>query len=716
MHVNKLLFFFVFILAAQFAWASADFICTPTWSLNRSQYDRCSNLPILSPGNDTRVNLKLLLVDNGFAAFEPGPAAGESNEYGYGKVPFTLATFDRSFFISKGRDEGSKDGERTSGSGGGTRCVSNDAGKTDFIEALELSRDLSHAERKLLKEERQKLNPTCIDATAPKTAARVDSPKPAAKHSKTFNEFMQYLTAAAAFYEGRYDVANSGFTGLVDSRQTWLRETSRYMLARTELNLSQKNAFDEYGFPTPGKADQKALQAAEEKIVLYLRDYPDGRYSSSARGLLRRIYWLSNQQQKLADEYEWQLNHPDSPQHNLPVDALVREAEQKLLATADPRLIRNPLLLATLDLSLMRPAGSAEAKQIAFADLQKQQPLFSDHRELYDYLLAAHRFYMQKDAAGVVKTLPDTIPSKMTYLDFSRLTLRGLALETTKKQLGARRLWLDLLPASGQPLQAETLQLALALNYEQSNELESVFKTDSPITDVEIRSILLRNDASPELLRQVIKSKKYSGRERQTAIYTLLYKDLLQGHYRNYIQDYRFLPKDAAKRKPSPDMNDGDGPNLALFTWSGKKAEDGYGCPSTLEIAGILAKDAEDSYGLVCLGDFVNANDLDSDNDHGKPQEQRSDPGKAVLGTAKSGFPGEAFSRGEAYKAVIEDENATPDLKAYALYRAIKCYATSGTNHCGGEAVDKPARKSWFQTLKSRYADSVWARKLKYYW
>jgi hypothetical protein len=707
----------VFVLTAQFAWASSDFSCSPTWSLNQGDYNQCSNVPMLSPGNDTRVNLKLLLVDNGFATLQLKPAGKSDTEYGYGKVPFSLEAFDSSIFVAKDKPDNPNDEGRSAGYGGATRCISNDAGKTDFVDALEQSKDLLASERKLLTEERQKLTPTCADASDSSASKKIGVSNRKSKKSTAYKEFMQYITAAAAFYEGHYGNAESIFTKLVDSNQPWLKETSCYMLGRTELNLSQQGAFDADGFPTRNKADQKALLSAEEKFNTYLNEYPDGRYSSSARGLLRRVYWLSNQQQKLADEYEWQLNNPDSPQHNLSLDDLVQEADQKLLFTADPKQIKNPLLLATLDLSLMRTTGPSDTKQISFSDLQKQQPLFANHKALYEYLLAAHRFYVQKDAASALKGLSETLPSKMTYVDFSRLTLRGLALEAAKDQPGARKIWLGLLPIARQPLQAETLQLALALNYEYSNELASVFKPNSPITETEIRSILLQNDASQELLRQVIKTKSNSSQERHIAIYTLLYKDLLQGHYQDYVQDHRFLPKDAAKYTRSSDMDTSDKPNLALFTWSGKKTNDGYGCPSVLGIAKILAKDAEDPYGLVCLGDFVNSNDLEPGyalRTH--PTQQSSDAGSAILGSAPSQFSGEAFSRGEAYTTIIEDENVSPDLKAYALYRAIKCYETSGYNHCGGEVVEKSVRKSWFQTLKRRYANSVWAKTLKYYW
>jgi len=357
-------------------------------------------------------------------------------------------------------------------------------------------------------------------------------------------------------------------------------------------------------------------------------------------------------------------------------------------------------------------------KQISFSDLEKQQPLFAGHKALYDYLLAAHRFFVQKDAATVLKSLPGDIPQKMTYLDFSRLVLRGLALEATRDHIGARALWLKLLEKSKEPLQAETLQLALALNYEHTNEPELVFKADSPITEPEIRAIVLRNDASADTLRQVIKSKKNPVQERQTALYTLLYKDLLQGHYQSYIQDYRLLPKAVPPKTTSPDSNTNEKPPLELFSWSGKKSEDGYtNCPSTLGIAKILAKDAQDPFGLICLGDFVNANDLPSGYRSSTSSDKKpADVYGAELGSAPSHFPGESFSRGEAYKAIIDSPDVAPDLKAYALYRSIKCYANAGYNHCGGEDVEKPVRKSWFQTLKKRYANTQWAKSLKYYW
>ncbi|MFL9002797.1 hypothetical protein ACJ8NA_29715, partial [Pseudomonas azerbaijanorientalis] len=37
-------------------------------------------------------------------------------------------------------------------------------------------------------------------------------------------------------------------------------------------------------------------------------------------------------------------------------------------------------------------------------------------------------------------------------------------------------------------------------------------------------------------------------------------------------------------------------------------------------------------------------------------------------------------------------------------------------NTCGQQDIPQAERKQWFRTLKSTYADSSWAKELKYYW
>jgi hypothetical protein len=703
------------------AWASRDIGCTSSWTVQQAEYNHCNNLPVLAPGNDTRVNFSILLADEDLGVLQETTIKERTS--GYGQVPFPIFPSFYNGIAAKKKTHLTSvpPAEEQRNPGLGSRCVSNITGKSDFINAVRQDRNLPAEEQQLLIRAREELNSICADRLSASAASL--SPDVPNISSQTGKQFLQYLTAAVAFYAGKYNEAASGFSALMDSEQPWLKEAARYMIGRTELNRAQQYTFNNYGFPISIKINAQKARSLEEKFNKYLAEYPNGRYAASAKGLLRRVYWFSKQREKLTGEYIWQLNNPDSPQCNMSsLNDLVLEVDMKLLRTSTVQQITNPLLLAVLDLSLMRSIHHKQ--QISFTDLEKQEPLFSKHKELYQYLLAAHLFYVQNNPEAVLNTLPKSVPEQLTYLDLSRLVLRGSALEATKDHFGARELWLKLLSAAQQPLQSEMVQLALAINYEQSKETEKVFAENSPITDQAFRNRLIRNIASASLLRKII-AQSTSSQERQVALHTLLFKGLLQGHYQEVTQDFRLLTADALQNNVPPESNEplsgldpDDQTRLALFTWSGKKTADSISCPSLPDLAGRLTKNPQDALGMICLGDFINTNNLDDHLEYilSENLHVSSSDDTIALGATQSDFSGPLFSRGEAYKTIIADKKAAPDLKAYALYRAIKCYASTGINHCGGTDVEASVRASWFQTLKKRYKSSVWAKRLKYYW
>src|SRR5581483_5964181 len=58
----------VVLLAAACLWhapaqASGDFGCYPLWTLSHPDFTGCDNMAMLQPGNDTRANLLLLMLD-----------------------------------------------------------------------------------------------------------------------------------------------------------------------------------------------------------------------------------------------------------------------------------------------------------------------------------------------------------------------------------------------------------------------------------------------------------------------------------------------------------------------------------------------------------------------------------------------------------------------------------------------------------------------------
>lgn len=700
------------------AQASSDDSCYPSWTLVKGHLDICSNLPFLNPGNDSRVNLRLLLADSGALPVAPKVPGTDELDEGYGPVPFgvwslasaasaeqTPATDDTDL---NGRLEALqvvRETPQAAGdaflSGEGSRCRSNsDASAQAFIDQL-IAADLPTGERQALAQSRVNLLAAC-SWDSPQLASLL----PATVQTPLGKGFATYLQAAGDFYSGRFSEADAGFASLKDSPNAWLKETALYMSARSTLNGAQQNAFDEYGMPTLEQVDETSLQRAETGLESYLQAYPQGAYAVSAKGLLRRVHWLDGNTDKLAADYAWQMTQAKDDQRNLSLDELVEEVDNKLLIV-NRSPFDTPLLLAVNDLMWMR--GQPESP-LTRETLQQQKAVFATQPALYDYLQAAFAFYVEHNPDAALKLLPAEPPASLDYLAFSQQTLRGLALEAKNDGPGAQALWLQLLPLAKQPLQREQLELALAMNYERSQQLAKVFATDSPIKTPQVRLILLRHVAGAELLRQQI-GQAADPLERATAQFVLLYKDLMRRQYADFASDLAQLPADVPEDKLGYSLGYvfGNGRPLQLFRWNGAAAESGYVCPSIAETAATLAKDGKDPQGLNCLGEFVLRNDLD-----GMPLDQQPD-GQSLGGTP-SAFKGEPFSRLEGYKQVIANPKASRNDRAYALYRAINCYASSGNNRCGGEDVEPAVRKAWFRQLKGSLADTQWGKSLQYYW
>lgn len=709
----------VFSLQAQ---ASGDDSCYPRWSLVKNDLAPCSNLAFLSPGNDSQINLRLLLADQGVLPLSPQPLQPIDLEQGYGQVPFPVyrlrpeAAASDAPPASNAADPlaaplqrlGLSRPQTTAGQdflhGEGSRCRSNDqASASAFIAALLNSPELADSERKALADSRLQMLSAC--SWAPDQQASLI---PGDLASADARAFALYLQAAADFYSGRFDAAASGFSALADSRQPWLQQTAAYMNARTLLNHVQETGFTEYGEIDPDRLDETLLDSAGQAFEQYLSRWPQGDYAVSARGLLRRVHWLAGNDDKLADEYIWQLTQASDAQRNVNLNGLINEIDIKLLINRTHTL-QEPLLLAVIDLMSMREQARPG---LSLQELQAQQPVFAKHPALYDYLLAAHAFYVQDNPAQALEHLPQSPAAgeSLDYLGFSQQMLRGLALQARQDFKGAQQAWLAILPTAKAPLQREQLQLALAMSYEHDEQLSRVFAAESPIQARQVRNILLSHVADAELLRQQAQTG-LDASERNLALFVLLYKDLLRGRYADFAQDLQRLPEPLGKEPLGYGLGYvyQPGPSLELFQWQGDKAESGYRCPGIIQTAATLQAERNNPHALNCLGEFILRNRLD-----GMPLDQRRDAD--TLGGSAPGFAGEVFSRLDGYRQVIDNPKAGRDDKAYALFRAINCYAPSGYNSCGGQEVEPATRKAWFRQLKGSYASTQWGKTLQYYW
>ena len=396
---------------------------------------------------------------------------------------------------------------------------------------------------------------------------------------------------------------------------------------------------------------------------------------------------------------------------------LVEEIDNKLLfAEGASRKVSEPLLLATIDLLRMRNDRYVDEKTITFAELEKQQGAFAGHPDLHNFLLANHAFYIEGDAKKVLKLIPDAARQEnFSYLQFSRQALRGTALQILKDR-NEGGFWRDMLGGSKALYQRPTIEMGLASFYERNGQLDEVFTPSSPITDSNIREILLLKIAGPTLLRSVAKDSTRPSHERDVALFTLLYKQLTHAKYAGFLTNQKLIPADANTGAGFRGIPQQDQMPTGLFGDGSQKGD--YDCPSLSATVSTLSRSPKNARGRLCLGDFLLANGFDDFDPTALSgySPQRKGPASPILGSSKSQFPGAAIPRQRLYKDIIASRSSKPDERAYALYRAIRCYATTGSNSCGGVDVGKAQRKKWFQKLKRGYPSSKWAKKLKYYW
>lgn len=714
-----------FILSVLFnlpAHACSDDSCYPTWDLKRDLLDTCNNTPFLSPANDSRVNLQLLLADYAHTPLTTPTADSYYQDQGYAQVPFPISLSDDATddaatpnssptpLSTQAQQLGlASEAVSTLLAGNsnweGSRCASNNQQTAArYLEQLSQAKEIPSDEKQSLAQSRLAILQSC-DADPSQQASLL----PANIQSANGQLFANYLQGALAFYNGDFTQALTAFNALSISQQPWLKETASYMQGRTFLNAAQQNAFDDMGFPSNEKIDLAALKAAESAFKNYLSAYPQGQYAASATGLLRRIYWLMNDQDKLAEAYAYWFTHPIS-EANITNNQLVQEIDNKLLLSiSDVDKIHNPQLLAIIDLMQMRQRSSDDNRPpFTLAQLQAQETKFASHPALYTYLQGAYALYVEKDADKALSFLPDTTDkTTLDYLQFSQQTLRGFALESKDQWAQAEQLWLKLLSQAKQPLQHQQLELALAMNYERNSKLNQVFTASSVVKTPMVRQILLRNIASPALLRQQI-TKPASAQEHDVALFTLLYKDLTHGFYSDFLNDLKWLPEKASTDPLFMGSTYNTQQGLALFQWDGKNATE-YQCPDLNHLAQTLKAEQNNPQAINCLGEFMLRNGLDDFPLNNQPDNHE-------LGGTTTQFLGKTFSRLDGYQQVMINKIAAKEDKAYALYRAVNCFAPSGYNSCGPQEIPIEQRKKWFHTLKSQYGDTHWGQQLKYYW
>lgn len=582
------------------------------------------------------------------------------------------------------------------------RHVSNNAGSVSAFFAALL------ADSTLTAEQRQALAQARTGMLSGATREQIESSLATFPADSPAHSYTNYLAAAASFYAGDYASAERDFTQLATSDRPWLAETAQYMLMRTALNKSSQNSVGEYGDFNIAKINREDATQAQTLAQAYLQRFPQGLYADSARSMLRRINWYLQAWPQLAGLYEQTLQQSADAQQ---LREIVIEYDNVfgmqffegpvVEAFPDAPLVSYIELLRALrlnsDYKLTLTQEQLDASKPVFEQSQKL-PLW---RDLQLNLWQATGNY----AAIIQAVTPAQKLAAHDTLAFSEQVLYGEALMGQKNWSAARDFWQQLLKLSQDNEQQQYVQAKLAATLVYSGDVEAVFAPESAVTNLRLRSQVLKTQATPELLRQQAVHGP-NNEERTIALHTLLVRDLTENRFGDWLKDKK-LASEIAPPVIGEAFND---VNLSTFDWNGDTAQAGYTCSSLNDTVTVLSKKADDAHALNCLGEFFRTTQTHVD-------LWKNSAGNDVLESAISRKePFGQFDRQSYYQQIITSPTAEVEDKSFALYRAIMCYAPSGANECGGEEVDKLQRKGWFTQLKTQYPGSPWAQKLKYYW
>jgi len=701
-------------------WACADGGYDTTWEPENA-------VGTLSPANDTRTNFILLMADR-YGTKVEDPSAMRK---GIVPIEFPYAVMiDR---LTPARESEEQQSYETDLAGYGLTensdyfasdsgflalCHSNRSGAAQFESALNADAAVPAAEKTVLISSRQQIAKACDNAGEMKfDLSGVITPEGRA--------FAHYLEGTRLFYAEVPATADSEFAAVEHPSSDWLTETASYMRFRSLLSLAMKTSLGEYGeMVEPAKRDQAAISRADTARLQYLAAFPNGRYAVSAQNLKRRIAWLRGDKATLGAAYSAMLQARRAA-GQLPDVGTIEEVDRRILPSDNSAGVTDPSLLAVTDLMRLRPGDAQYDKErsccgawLSRAELDAQKRYFASDPGLYGYLLAGEAFYHRHQPKEVLSLIPDAAhQARFSYTQFSRQVLRGFALEALGDR-NARGFWLSLLPGAVQPYQRDVVELAIFQHDKKAGVVGRLLETGSPILHPLIRQKVIEDDAGPDLLRRQA-SAGATQQQREVALYLLLANELHHGWYREFLADQKLV---GARKQPGPDdyssswsvadydpkyVTELGSPPLDVFADGGSDTL--QACPNIQITAANLAADPAAIRPRLCLGEFIRKKGLDG-------WGEQYDGSSGLVLKSRNGFPGTPLQRIDIYRSVIASPQASADDKAFALNRAIRCYAPAGNSSCGIDQEDLKVRKARYLELKSKYPDSPWAKDLKTYW
>ncbi|CAK0754864.1 conserved exported hypothetical protein [Gammaproteobacteria bacterium] len=679
------------------------------------------NAYFIAPGNDSRGNLGLILEDQGIVHYTPQAIPFHYAEFAGPKSvgePVEPVTQNRNELGVWTADLGiagnmvQETATRLAVEHYGRCLTDNTQAITSLFKALQNS-NLPAQDKTQLASERLRFAGLCeksLEAYQPLQVSAAAKP------------YARYLEAAAVFYAGQYDRAAALFQMLTaETKKDWVQETSLYMLGRVALNQAQTR-YDSFGELNAATIDRAMLAKATAAFDAYLKAFPQGRYTESAKGLFRKIHWLAADGAALVADYQtWQAKIKPGATSQAVLD-FINETEIKAnpIGTKIDELWAAPLLAMQNIVASWRTTGDGSpqtSSPVSIEVINAHHRQFSDAQleTLWSYLVLAHSYWVAKDYASVIQqTATDAIRGQPSNVVYSRWVLRGLALMALQRWAEAEAYWQTLLKTvehPGHKLQAKWL---LALTWNAQDRLDGVYARNSMVANNDIQEFFI-HIAKPILLKSLLTWEDLPPHTRSLAYFTLVNQWVRHRDFKTaaaILSTYPASGYPLAQNKSAP------------LTWTGQADE--YACPALNELLTVIQQTPKAARWLNCMGDFLRTQDWDYPTDIIVDEESYDQNRHRWHILADYGLPlqkpvdvfGEkVYTSLDYYMDVItlRSKVAFEDM-AYALHRATRCFASSGNNHCGNQEIAKEQRFAWFKRLKSEFKNSRWEKEQKYYW
>lgn len=535
-------------------------------------------------------------------------------------------------------------------------------------------------------------------------------------------DFYKYLQGASAFAKEEYPSAKAIFSTLQASENEWIKETSLYLAARISLREAQKALLDSWtGEATENPGGIALADQAQKEFSAYLAQYPNGQYSTSAKGLLRRINWLKNDNVAVNRELEeWYANPSQYLQKDGRYDArllqLILEVDRYVVGDSYTREqnkteILNPNILATAILQTMRAFNTEEArandyyydytsdKDNSFQALVGQyQPYFKDDERLYQFLVATYYSNMESQPTKVVELLPvlDERKQTLSALEISEQILRARAFEAQKRWSAAETIWKELAKRTETSMQKEMIEAGLTGNYILANNIDRAFEPDSMVQNSIFRDSLVVGHADRDLLRRLITESNNNEATRAKWLYILLYQDVYTINTKAFFADIKLVDQ----------FKGIDTQNVASFEYFTQPIKNAYKyqCGTAIQVMKALSENMNNSHAQMCYSFLVERMPM-----------YRLSGSEQFTHIKPSAWRAKKVTNYDSYRRVIDNKTANKDDRALALYHGVNCY-NRGINRCDDKEIPQSERKRWFDTLKREHKESEWARKQKHYW